>query len=84
MHSPELSCSSLTTKFAGLGALCSPLIATQFSEQRHWSFHYLTSLDVALINLIAQCTVLRFRTQEGGRVLSRTCALNLITVFDDV
>ncbi|EPS95638.1 hypothetical protein FOMPIDRAFT_1132010 [Fomitopsis schrenkii] len=45
-------------------AFCSPLIATQFAEQRHWSYHYLTSLGVATINLVAQCTVLRFRTQD--------------------
>ena len=57
---------SLNAHRTGLGAFCSPLISTQFSEQRHWSFHYLTSLGVAMINLIAQCTVLRFRTQEGG------------------
>ncbi|KAG6900372.1 hypothetical protein C0993_011722 [Termitomyces sp. T159_Od127] len=31
----------------GAGALCSPLVATQFSQQRRWSFHYLASLGLA-------------------------------------
>jgi len=48
----------------GLGALCSPLIATQFSEKRHWSFHYLTSLGVAFINTIILSLVLKFRNQD--------------------
>lgn len=33
----------------GVGALCSPLVATQFSQLPHWSYHYLASLGVALI-----------------------------------
>ncbi|KZV63221.1 MFS general substrate transporter [Peniophora sp. CONT] len=49
----------------GLGALCSPLVATQFSRQKHWSFHYLTSFGVALINLIILVVVFRFRDQEA-------------------
>ncbi|TFY51343.1 hypothetical protein EVJ58_g10619 [Rhodofomes roseus] len=48
----------------GLGGLCSPLVATQFSGQRHWSFHYLTSLGVASINTAVLVAVLRFRTQD--------------------
>ncbi|KAG8818316.1 hypothetical protein FRC17_010878 [Serendipita sp. 399] len=34
----------------GLGAFCSPLVATQFAQLRRWSFHYLTCLGFALIN----------------------------------
>ncbi|KZT71856.1 MFS general substrate transporter [Daedalea quercina L-15889] len=48
----------------GLGAFCSPLISTHFSEQRHWSFHYLTSLGIAVLNTTVLCAVLRFRTQD--------------------
>ncbi|OCH86759.1 MFS general substrate transporter [Obba rivulosa] len=48
----------------GLGALSSPLVATQFSQLHHWSFHYLTSLGVAILDTIAQVVVFRFRDQD--------------------
>ncbi|KAG9317097.1 hypothetical protein JVU11DRAFT_1284 [Chiua virens] len=35
---------------SGAGALSSPLVATQFSQLKHWSFHYLISLGLALLN----------------------------------
>lgn len=35
----------------GAGALVSPLVATQFSEMKHWNFHYLTSVGIGVINL---------------------------------
>ena len=84
MHAVYGECHILSTgrvqhsTCAGLGAFCSPLISTQFAERRHWSFHYLTSLGVAAINLIAQCAVLRFRTQEGGLVLACTRVLKSV------
>ncbi|KAJ7033673.1 MFS general substrate transporter [Mycena alexandri] len=34
----------------GAGALCSPLVATRFAQMDHWSFHYLVSLGIAVIN----------------------------------
>lgn len=50
----------------GLGAFASPLVATQFSNMEdRWSFHFLTSLGLALINLAALVAVSRFKTQEG-------------------
>lgn len=48
----------------GVGALCSPLVATQFAQQHRWSFHYLTSLGVALANTIALIVVFRFKDQD--------------------
>ncbi|EMD35608.1 hypothetical protein CERSUDRAFT_116336 [Gelatoporia subvermispora B] len=48
----------------GLGAFVSPLIATQFSQLHRWSFHYLTSLGIATINIAVLIVVLRFKTQE--------------------
>jgi len=48
----------------GVGALSSPLVATQFAQMPRWSFHYLTSLGVALANTIFLVAVIRFRTQE--------------------
>lgn len=49
----------------GVGALCSPLVATQFAQLPRWSFHYLTSLGVAFTNFVFLTLVLRFRTQDG-------------------
>lgn len=48
----------------GFGALCSPLVATQFSQLPRWSFHYLISLGIAFINTVLLAVVLRFRTQN--------------------
>ena len=49
----------------GAGALSSPLIATQFAQLPHWSFHYLASLGIALINTVLLITVFRFKSQDG-------------------
>ncbi|KAJ7350910.1 major facilitator superfamily domain-containing protein [Mycena albidolilacea] len=48
----------------GAGALVSPLVATQFAQLRHWSFHYLTSLGVAVLNIIFLSVVFRAKTQD--------------------
>ncbi|RDX45187.1 MFS general substrate transporter [Lentinus brumalis] len=48
----------------GVGALCSPLVATQFAQLQRWSFHYLVSLGVALLNTILLIVVFRFKDQD--------------------
>ncbi|KAJ7158305.1 major facilitator superfamily domain-containing protein [Mycena crocata] len=48
----------------GAGALASPLVATQFSQMRHWSYHYLVSLAVALTNALLLGFVFRLKTQD--------------------
>ncbi|THU92825.1 MFS general substrate transporter [Dendrothele bispora CBS 962.96] len=48
----------------GVGALCAPLVATQFSTIPRWSFYYFCSLGVATINTIVLSVVFRFRTQD--------------------
>ncbi|KAJ3755674.1 MFS general substrate transporter [Lentinula raphanica] len=48
----------------GLGAFCSPLVATQFSQARHWSFHYIISAGIAVSNIFVLCAVFRFKRQE--------------------
>lgn len=50
----------------GLGAFASPLVATQFSPMRRWSFHYLVSLGLALSNTLLSIIVFRFRVQEDA------------------
>ncbi|KAI0828615.1 major facilitator superfamily domain-containing protein [Trametes gibbosa] len=48
----------------GVGALSSPLVATQFAQLPRWSFHYLVSLGVALSNSILLIGVFRFKDQD--------------------
>ncbi|THV01924.1 MFS general substrate transporter [Dendrothele bispora CBS 962.96] len=48
----------------GLGAFASPFLATHFAVQSHWSFHYLSSLAIAVINVILQLVVFRLKRQE--------------------
>jgi len=48
----------------GAGALCAPLVATQFAQLPHWSYHYLVSLGIAISNTIILVVVFRFKTQD--------------------
>ncbi|KAK7034523.1 hypothetical protein VNI00_012370 [Paramarasmius palmivorus] len=48
----------------GLGAFCSPLVATYFSGEKHWSFHYLISAGIAVSNTAVLVAVFRFKTQD--------------------
>jgi len=48
----------------GVGALCSPLVATQFAQLPHWSFHYLVSLGLAILNLIVVLVVFKLKTLD--------------------
>ncbi|KAL1744994.1 major facilitator superfamily domain-containing protein [Schizophyllum fasciatum] len=48
----------------GLGALAAPLVSTQFSQMRHWSFHYLASMGLGLSSVVVQIAVFRGRTHD--------------------
>ncbi|KAJ7867683.1 major facilitator superfamily domain-containing protein [Mycena olivaceomarginata] len=50
-HNSEIYMGMLHASY-GAGALTSPLIATQFSQTQHWSFHYLVSLGLAISNVV--------------------------------
>lgn len=67
---PLLPCSVDRPVFAGtavgIGAVCSPLIATQFAQLSHWSFHYLVLLGIAISNVLVLAAVFRFKDQEGA------------------
>lgn len=52
----------------GVGAFAAPLVATQFAQMERWSFHYLTSLGLAVINTIILAVVFRFK--EHGECLA--------------
>ncbi|KAI0767106.1 MFS general substrate transporter [Fomes fomentarius] len=49
----------------GAGALISPLVATQFSQMTRWSFHYLVSLGLSIMNLASLGAAFKLRTQEA-------------------
>ncbi|KAF8556039.1 MFS general substrate transporter [Imleria badia] len=48
----------------GAGAMSSPLVATQFAQLPRWSFHYLASLGIALINTVLLIVVFRLKGQD--------------------
>jgi len=48
----------------GAGAFASPLVATQFSQMTHWSFHYLTTLGIAVANTIMLVAVFGMKDQD--------------------
>lgn len=62
-HNPESKMGLLHAVY-GAGALCSPLVATQFAYLPRWSFHYLVSLGLAVLNTIFLWAVFKLRTQD--------------------
>ncbi|KAF8155520.1 hypothetical protein B0H34DRAFT_808609 [Crassisporium funariophilum] len=48
----------------GVGALISPLVSTKFSQQPRWSFHFLVSLVLAILNSVVLLLVFKFRHQD--------------------
>ncbi|OJT07473.1 Bypass of stop codon protein 6 [Trametes pubescens] len=48
----------------GFGALVAPLISTQFAEQKHWSFHYMISCALYILNTTMIWFVFRGRRQD--------------------
>jgi MFS family permease len=50
---------------AGVGAFAAPLVSTQFSQLPKWSFHFLTSLGIALINTAILTLIVGRKSLEG-------------------
>ncbi|KAL9710438.1 hypothetical protein Ac2012v2_006738 [Leucoagaricus gongylophorus] len=48
----------------GLGAFTSPIVATQFTQLRHWSFHYIVSLGIAVFNTLILCLIFGSKTLD--------------------
>jgi hypothetical protein len=49
----------------GVGAFAAPLVATQFAQLSRWSFIYLVTIGIAILNAFILIFIFRFRTQEG-------------------
>lgn len=45
--------------------MASPLISTQFSHMRHWSFVYLVHIGLLVITVTMQTITFKFQSQEG-------------------
>lgn len=63
-NSPETKMGILHAAY-GVGAFAAPLAATQFAQMERWSFHFLVSLGIALINTFALVGVFKGRNQTG-------------------
>ncbi|KAJ7485280.1 major facilitator superfamily domain-containing protein [Mycena latifolia] len=62
-HNSELYMGMLHASY-GAGALTSPIVATQFAQLHNWSFHYLVSLGLAILNVISLTLTFRFRNLD--------------------
>ncbi|KAF6765354.1 major facilitator superfamily domain-containing protein [Ephemerocybe angulata] len=63
-HYQQTKMGILHAAYAGVGAFAAPLVSTKFAQMDRWSFHYLTSLGIAVINTIALAVVFRFKEHE--------------------
>ncbi|KAF9034189.1 MFS general substrate transporter [Hymenopellis radicata] len=61
---PEMKMMLLQASY-GAGAFASPLVATQFATMEHWSFHYLVSLGLALINTAMLGFIFKWRDLDA-------------------
>ncbi|KAH9478785.1 Bypass of stop codon protein 6 [Psilocybe cubensis] len=64
----------------GLGAFAAPLVATQFAHLPRWSFHFLVSLGLSVLNTICLVAIFRFKPQnecllEAGEVVPEKSAV---------
>ena len=50
----------------GVGAMCAPLVSTQFARLPRWSFVYLVHVGLILVNAVVAIIVFRFKNQDGA------------------
>ena len=55
----------------GVGAMCAPLISTQFAQLHRWSFGYIVHVCLALTCAVFMAFAFRFKSQEGESSESR-------------
>ncbi|KAI9065305.1 MFS general substrate transporter [Trametes sanguinea] len=48
----------------GVGAMCSPLVSTQFARLRRWSFVYLAHIGLTLFNAVLEILAFRLKSQD--------------------
>ena len=68
----------------GVGAMCAPLVSTQFAQLRRWSFGYLVHVGLVLINAVFQAFTFKFKSEAGAShhldIYRRTCMLANYTI----
>ena len=50
----------------GVGAMCAPLVSTQFAQLRRWSFGYFVHVGLVLINAVFQAFTFKFKSEAGA------------------
>ncbi|KAI0301233.1 MFS general substrate transporter [Multifurca ochricompacta] len=63
----------------GLGAFSAPLLATRVAQLPRWSFQYLASIGIALVNVSLLAFVFRFRKQDSETFVVSTPVQKQIT-----
>ncbi|KAI0358139.1 MFS general substrate transporter [Trametes cingulata] len=48
----------------GVGACAAPLVATQFAQLNHWSFHYLVSMGIAFANCLFLLAMFQLKDRD--------------------
>ncbi|KAI0370516.1 MFS general substrate transporter [Pilatotrama ljubarskyi] len=48
----------------GVGAMCAPLVSTQFARFPRWSFVYLVHIGLTFVNAVLEMLAFRFKSQE--------------------
>ncbi|KAI0676404.1 MFS general substrate transporter [Trametes maxima] len=48
----------------GLGAMCAPLVSTQFARLPRWSFAYLVHIGLTFVNAVLEAFTFRFKGQD--------------------
>ncbi|KAJ3501078.1 hypothetical protein NLJ89_g9503 [Agrocybe chaxingu] len=73
----------------GIDAFASPLVATQFAQLPRWSFHFLTSLGIAISNTATLLLVFKLKGQDdclrdAGEVILEKGSEGEMTAFKQI
>ena len=67
----------------GVGAMCSPLVTTQFARIKEWHFVYLAHIGLVALNGVLQALVFRFRSEEGEyRTVYHPSLVDSLSIID--
>ena len=61
----------------GVGAMCAPLVSTQFAQLHRWSFGYIVHICLALSCAVFMAFTFKFKSQEGMSYLTHRVQLSL-------
>ena len=61
----------------GVGAMCAPLVSTQFAQLHRWSFGYIVHICLALTCAVFMAFTFKFKSQEGVSCIAHWVQLSL-------